>query len=102
MIVNPELISASRAPSAKPLKSCETKLDQLSIGRRIERPAIPAGNRRRHPCYPVARNPAGRQVPPAGPSGRREGSGVRAEITAERVRLLHQRLARYDLHHLPE
>ena len=29
MIVSPELMSASSAPSARPLKSCETKFDQL-------------------------------------------------------------------------
>jgi hypothetical protein len=28
-MVKPELISASRAPSAKPLNNCETKLGQL-------------------------------------------------------------------------
>ena len=29
MIVSPELISASSAPNAKPLKSCETKFGQV-------------------------------------------------------------------------
>ncbi|MGY4181422.1 hypothetical protein ACVIHH_006713 [Bradyrhizobium sp. USDA 4518] len=33
MIVNPELISASSAPSASPLKSCETKFGQLIMTR---------------------------------------------------------------------
>ncbi len=30
MIVSPELMSASSAPSARPLKTCETKLAQVN------------------------------------------------------------------------
>src|SRR5678810_319287 len=32
MIVSPELMSASSAPSARPLKSCEKKLAQVNTG----------------------------------------------------------------------
>src|SRR5689334_18735883 len=63
MIVSPELMSASSAPSTSPLNICATRLDQ------------------------VMANPA---------RSRWERSGVAAQLAAERVRLLHQRLAGDD------
>src|SRR5262245_26350363 len=84
-MVRPDEISASRAPSTRPLKHCDTKLAQLIIGH-------PASNGE---AAPQAVGP---------PAARRltSGSGVVAEIAAERVRLLHQRGARHDFEDLPE
>src|SRR5690242_7131757 len=96
MMVSPELISASSAPSTRPLNICETRLTQL-----ITTSLAP----RRAQCQPRRiwirslstlreRGSAGTAPAPC--------SGVFAEMAAERVRLLHQRLARDDLGDLPE
>src|SRR4051794_28335947 len=82
MIVRPELMSASSAPWARPLNSCERKFDQVSM-------AINKG----------ARKSAGPRA--AAPGGLSYASGVRAEAAAEGVGLLHQPGARNDLDHLP-
>src|SRR4051812_26059065 len=82
MIVSPELISASNAPCASPLNSCDRKLGQVIM-------AVKKGTRQ------SARSPA------AAPFRCGGGSGVRAEVAAERVRLLHQARARDDVHHFP-
>src|SRR5690348_138164 len=78
MIVRPELMSARSAPSARPLKSCETKLGQVTM-----KNSGAAGFRLRRRVR-VAR------------------LGVVAELAAERVRLLHERGARDDLEDGPE
>src|SRR5262249_4115016 len=85
MMVSPDAISASSAPSTRPLKHCEMKLAQLITGRS-------GPEKRRGP--PRALNAHG--------AAATSGSGVVAEIAAEGVRLLHQRLARHDLEDLPE
>src|ERR1043165_1471641 len=82
MIVSPELMSASSAPCASPLKSCERKLDQVSM----------AGHK-------ATRQQA--QSPAAAPMRCSCASGVGAEVAAERVGLLHQPRARHDLDHFP-
>src|ERR1044071_2282363 len=71
MIVSPELMSASSAPSARPLKTCEKKLAQVNNARTLSILSQPR-------------------------------SAVVAELAAERVRLLHQALARDDLDHVVE
>src|SRR5690348_16995812 len=75
MMVRPEAISASSAPEASPLKSCEKKFGQVIIGL-----DAPAALRRPAPAL----------------------SRVVAEAAAEGVRLLHQRKAGDDFGHLPE
>src|SRR5215475_5561474 len=87
MMVRPDETNASKAPSTKPLKHCDMKLAQLIIGRGI--PDKPTAMRRRGQL----RLPAARHVT--------SGSGVVAEVTAERVRFLHQRGARHHLEDLP-
>jgi hypothetical protein len=37
-MVSPELISASKAPSAKPLNTCEMKFGQLIMERQLQNP----------------------------------------------------------------
>src|SRR5436305_14694078 len=81
MMVSPELIRASNAPSASPLNSCETKLAQLIIAT-------------------APQSTAAGDEPPAVPVPTR--SGVAAELAPEGVRLLHQRLAGDDFDDLPE
>src|SRR5262245_8127818 len=73
MIVRPDAISASRAPSTNPLNSCDTKLGQLTTR-----------NLTQAVCLPSA------------------GSMVVAQFATERVGLLHQRLAGHDFDNLPE
>src|SRR5690349_10832268 len=87
MMVKPELMSASNAPSASPLKSCETRLGQL----------IMMGDR-------GFRRMKSRDTKKADAVGRRclrrhevLGSGIVAEVTAEGVRLLHQAVAGDDI-----
>src|SRR6185295_1312107 len=81
MIVSPELMSASSAPWARPLNSCERKLDQVSMAGTTKR-----GSRRLADCRAWSLG----------------SSGVRAEVAAEGVGLLHQASARDDLDHFPE
>src|SRR6185437_3223384 len=80
MMVRPELMSARSAPSARPLKSCETKFDQLIMA-----------------SAPRAAE-AARGAGPRCACGR---SGVVAQLAAELVRLLHERRARHDLLDVP-
>src|SRR5262245_57215527 len=86
MMVSPDAIRASNAPSTSPLKHCDMKLAQLIIGQAIpaERPRGWAAGGENRPRPHVARR-----------------SGVIAEVAAERVGLLHQRLAWHDLEDLP-
>src|SRR6188768_1493278 len=86
MMVNPDEISASKAPSTKPLKHCDKKFVQLIIGRTI-----------RTCSRDVAAAGAGR--PRRNRSCR--DSGVVAEIAAEGVRLLHQWRARQYFEDVP-
>src|SRR5690348_12177619 len=81
MIVSPELMSASSSPSARPLKSCETKLPQVIKGAPGTKRASRSG-----PGCPFFKT----------------RSGVVAQLAAELVRLLHERRPRDDLHHRPE
>src|SRR5437868_14707193 len=87
MIVRPEAMSASSAPSARPLNSCELKLAQV-ITQRMSSP------RKRGPRLSQTRIPAF-----AGTTGR---SGVIAEVAAEGVGLLHERPAGHDLGYFPK
>src|SRR5262245_25195446 len=84
-MVRPDEISASKAPSTRPLKHCDMKLAQLIIG------------------HPTSDGEAAPQAI-ASPAARRlrSGSGVVAGIAAEGVGLLHQRQTRNDLEDLPE
>src|SRR5579872_3811508 len=92
MMVRPEAIKASKAPSAKPLNNCETKLAQV-----IMAASQPTKRTRRQAA--AHRGAAG---PEDGPRRRRDLlSGIGAEIATERVRLLHQSLARDDFEDLP-
>src|SRR5262249_38630909 len=86
MMVRPDEISASKAPSTRPLKHCDMKLAQFIIGRIISH-----RQRRRRAAGP--RSPAARHITSA--------SGVVAEVAAEGIWFLHQRLARHDLEDLP-
>src|ERR1700760_4594804 len=101
MMVRPELINASSAPSARPLNTCETKLGQLIIDDR--RNSLCRGTcvvelcgGPRHVGWCWKSGAAG--------SGLRRRvwsrSGVVAELAAERVRLLHQAFAGDDFHHV--
>src|SRR5690242_13874785 len=72
MIVRPDAISAKRAPSTNPLKSCDTKFAQLTTRDLAHAPRL---SRRR--------------------------SGVFAQVATKRVGFLHERLARHDLENLP-
>src|SRR5690242_3884325 len=120
MIVRPDEISASSAPSTSPLKHCETKLPQLITipfracplsscltsrpastlfsSRHIARVTTGTGNG--WGLQPF-RRPA---VTPSPPGGRAASftSGIVAQVAAERIRLLHQRLTRNDLENFPE
>src|SRR5487761_1838225 len=94
MMVSPALISASSAPSASPLKSCETKFDQVITGRLPGpegRRGQPAGQEA------TAGQPSRASRPAAAPS-----SGGLAELTSEGVRLLHQRQPRVHFEDFPE
>ena len=93
MIVSPDEISASKAPSTRPLKHCDTKFGPLIMAR-TDAPRNGARYRRR------TRSNA-ESVRPAANRSSASGSGVVAELAAERVRLLHQRLARHDFEDLP-
>src|SRR5579864_5964250 len=82
MIVSPELMSASSAPSASPLKSCETKFGQLimtSIHGRRPSDTNKAVGSVLCPRHSVTTN-----------------SGVVAEMAAEGIRFLHQAFAGHD------
>src|SRR3954463_5830701 len=118
MIVRPEEISASSAPSTSPLKHCEMKVAQLitisSVGPdRRPRPAagmvLMYGKHSADGQNKGVRRTAAKpwvQLKKEPTSARGGGgcvsSGVVAEIAAERLRLLHQRLARKNFHDLPE
>src|SRR5690349_12077904 len=80
MIVSPELMSASSAPSARPLKNCEPNWDQEIV---MQKFGAAAG------AGPAAPYLAGYL-------------GVVAEVAAERVGLLHESRARNDLEDGPE
>src|SRR5437660_4804325 len=79
-MVRPELMSASSAPSARPLKSCETKLPQVIMMRTQPRAAQ---RRPRSPPPDVV-------------------LGIVAELTSECIGLLHERRSGDDLHDRPE
>src|SRR6476469_6149513 len=85
MMVSPELMRASSAPSASPLNSCERKLVQVSIGA--------AGRGKRTPRARIAAARA---------RVARGRSGVRTQVAAEGVGLLHQAGAGNDFNHFPE
>src|SRR5262245_2426618 len=87
MMVRPEEISASSAPSTRPLKHCEMKLGQLIIQ------SIPDGKQAVKPRRVRRKPPATRRIT--------SESGVVAEVAAECIRFLHQRCARYHLEDLP-
>src|SRR5690606_10990833 len=93
MIVSPDAMSASKAPSTRPLKSCEMKFAQCST--------------------PFPPDRGSNEVPAAGIGGGRPAtlelpracavvSGVVAELAAEGVGGLDHLLARDDLEHRPE
>src|SRR5579862_3199988 len=83
MMVRPDAMSASSAPSARPLNSCDPKLAQVITD--------------------VSQTTAPRAVAAARGAGSCNcNSGVIAQIAAERVRFLHERPAGDDLCHLPE
>src|SRR5215469_4484073 len=82
MIVRPDAMSASKAPSARPLNSWETKLPQVIMKCGREPAAAGRGRPRRFLRLP--------------------GLGVVAEVAAERVGLLHERRAGDDLGDFPE
>src|SRR6476659_3571305 len=95
MMVSPELISASNAPSASPLNTCEMKLGQLIMN------GNHSGSVKRQTriiARPRKNGAAGSQSPAA--PRFMSGSGGTAEIAAERVGLLHQAFARHDLDHV--
>src|SRR3954451_23404262 len=88
MMVRPELISASRAPSASPLKSWETRLGQLIMRQSLLWRAMVRVQTR---VTPQDRSAV------RGVTGASEISAVVAEMAAEGVGLLHQALTRDDL-----
>src|SRR4051794_11517054 len=88
MMVRPELISASRAPSASPLKSCETRLGQLIMRQSLLWRAMVRVQKR---VTPQDRSAV------RGVTGVSEVSAVVAEMAAEGVRLLNQAFPRDDL-----
>src|SRR6516225_7713444 len=104
MIVRPDEISASRAPSTSPLKHCDTKLTQLitlsSAVRRDEfQLDISAACSGEAACRGEISSLSEREPPE--PRSFDRPSGIVAELAAEGVGLLHQRFARQDLHDLP-
>src|SRR5215813_1773634 len=72
MMVRPDAISARRAPSTNPLKSCDTKFAQLTTRNLAHRPRLSFVR-----------------------------SGVVAQVATKRVEFLHQGIARHDLENLP-
>src|SRR5574340_455855 len=111
MIVRPDEISASSAPSTSPLKHCEMKLAQLITRFHPDRastrtPHAGIGSPRAHggspgarrPCVKILRQRIPRPAPAAGYAAR---SGVVAELAAERVGLLHHARTRNDFEDLP-
>src|SRR6185312_9841242 len=95
MMVSPELISASKAPSANPLKTCETKFGQL-IMKCDHRAWISTIS-----CNPAyGRKKWRRGLPDAAAPWLLCRLGVVAEVAAKRVRLLHQALAGNDFNHV--
>src|SRR5215831_16561402 len=93
MIVSPELISASSAPSARPLKSWETKFGQLIM-------------KNDHGRSSRTNRQIGEKSGAAG-DGSACGAGgafrsrISAEIAAEGVRFLHLGCTGHDLDDLP-
>src|SRR6185436_7128125 len=97
MIVSPELISASSAPCASPLNSCERKLGQLIIAG--IHPSKRAGVGPRANAHVKPRTA---KAPSAVSSRLLQSLGIRTEVAAERVGCLHQRRPRDDLDDLVE
>src|SRR5436305_764616 len=95
MMVSPELISASNAPSANPLNTCEMKLGQLTM--RGNHTALRKGGPWHCPFEKKWRRRL--HEPPRRP-GSCSALGRLAEMAAERIRLLHQALARDDFDHV--
>src|SRR5215472_14569482 len=91
MMVRPELISASRAPSASPLNSWEMKFGQL-IMKDVQNPGFTDRIARRRIKKDAA---ASLRLPAA--SRFSACSSVVAEIAAKRVGFLHQAFAGDDL-----
>src|SRR5579862_7013814 len=100
MIVSPDEMSASNAPSTSPLKHCDMKLPQLTtwpsaLTRLTFECILPV--HARNSGNPGATSSISRVEPwiPAQAESNdlrcRRSSGVCAELAAERVRLLHQR-----------
>src|SRR5262245_37204086 len=106
MIVSPEAISASSAPSTSPLKHCETKLAQLITSwpmkiRSSRWLALDTATHSSGPCQRASGCRDGRHFACVQQGGAR-GSGVAAELAAESIRLLHQRFAWHNLDNFPE
>src|SRR5215831_1167754 len=91
MIVSPELMSASNAPKAKPLKSCDTK-----FGQAIMDLCAKAGGATANADVIGVAGPSTPATPAA------TISSISAEVAPERVRLLHQAFARNNFEDLPE
>src|SRR6476646_11694304 len=91
MMVRPEEISANNAPSANPLKTCETKLGQLIMKGNHKQKVIDRTHlkRIRTKSAPQAMNCLRR-------ARFLNRSGIIAELAAEGIRRLHQILARDD------
>src|SRR5215472_12313399 len=81
MIVRPELISASSAPRARPLKNCDPNWDQ-EMDMKKSAPRTVQGPRRRLLW--------------------RQMLSIVTQVAAKRIRLLHERRAGHDLEHVPE
>src|SRR5690606_31080171 len=93
MIVSPDAMSASRAPSTRPLKSCEMKFAQFST------PFLPDRGSNEAPAAGIG---GGRPATMGLSRACAVGSDVVAELAAEGVGGLDHLLARDDLEHLPE
>src|SRR5690606_2059385 len=99
MIVRPDAISASSAPSTSPLKHCEIKFAQLTTPPHLCNgpPGLLRGS-------PPRRRRAGYKPTPRGfgPRGDCHASGIVARLAAEGVRRLDDRVARDHFEHFPE
>src|SRR5690606_26506685 len=93
MIVSPDAMSASKAPSTRPLKSCEMKFAQFST------PFLPDRGSNEAPAAGIG---GGRPATMGLSRACAVGSDVVAELAAEGVDGLDHLLARDDLEHLPE
>src|ERR1700733_5326165 len=81
MMVSPELMSASSAPNASPLKNCDPNWDQEIVMQNFGAAGDPGA---------------------CGAEAGSQALSIVAEVAAERIGLLHELGTRHDFQHVPE